>query len=144
MSATPNRISEVSPLLTCSNNGIFMIMPALMGGFDNWFVPLMIGSPDMAFPRMNNLSFWLLVSSFILLLLSVFAGEGRGILRAFVSQGLKVMSTRKNVGLCILSDALGIIEKPSVSRLGFNIGPCINAGGRIGEASLGARLLSTF
>ncbi|QKX02081.1 single-stranded-DNA-specific exonuclease RecJ [Wolbachia endosymbiont of Dirofilaria (Dirofilaria) immitis] len=66
-----------------------------------------------------------------------------GLNRAFVSQGLKVMSTRKNVGLRILSDALGIIEKPSVSRLGFNIGPCINAGGRIGEASLGARLLST-
>lgn len=63
--------------------------------------------------------------------------------RAFVAQGLKVMSARKNVGLRILFDALGILEKPSVSRLGFGIGPCINAGGRIGEASLGARLLST-
>ncbi|MDG7055166.1 MAG: single-stranded-DNA-specific exonuclease RecJ [Wolbachia endosymbiont of Menacanthus eurysternus] len=66
-----------------------------------------------------------------------------GLNRAFVSQGLKVMSARKNVGLRVLFDALGILEKPSVSRLGFNIGPCINAGGRIGEASLGARLLST-
>ncbi|MCA4774697.1 single-stranded-DNA-specific exonuclease RecJ [Wolbachia endosymbiont of Mansonella ozzardi] len=65
-----------------------------------------------------------------------------GLNRAFVSQGLKVMSARKNVGLRVLFDALGILEKPSVSRLGFNVGPCINAGGRIGEASLGARLLS--
>ncbi|MGL9732532.1 MAG: single-stranded-DNA-specific exonuclease RecJ [Wolbachia sp.] len=66
-----------------------------------------------------------------------------GLNRAFVSQGLKVMSKRKKIGLRVLFDALGILEKPSVSRLSFNIGPCINAGGRIGEASLGAKLLST-
>ena len=66
-----------------------------------------------------------------------------GVNRALVRQGLTVMRQRRNVGLRALGDVAGLEEAPGVYHLGFILGPRVNAGGRVGEASLGARLLTT-
>jgi single-stranded-DNA-specific exonuclease len=66
-----------------------------------------------------------------------------GVNRAFVTQGLKVMAGRRNVGITALSDVGRVAEAPGTYHAGFIIGPRVNAGGRVGEAGLGTRLLST-
>ncbi len=57
----------------------FVVIPALFGGFGNYFMPLMIGSPDMAFPRMNNLSYWLFAAGSSLAVLSLLVPGGNGL-----------------------------------------------------------------
>ena len=66
-----------------------------------------------------------------------------GLNRAFVAQGLKVMAKRQNVGMSALIDASRLTRAPACSDLGFALGPRINAGGRVGESTLGVRLLTT-
>lgn len=67
----------------------------------------------------------------------------RGLNRAFVAQGLKVMAGRRNIGLAALIEASRLNRAPVCSDLGFALGPRINAGGRVGKSDLGVRLLTT-
>jgi single-stranded-DNA-specific exonuclease len=66
-----------------------------------------------------------------------------GLNRALVAQGLKVMARRENIGMAALIDASRLSRPPSCSDLGFALGPRINAGGRVGESTLGVRLLTS-
>ena len=63
--------------------------------------------------------------------------------RAFVTQGLRVMAARQNVGLAALAEAARLVKAPTCRDLGFALGPRINAGGRVGKSDLGVRLLTS-
>ncbi len=67
----------------------------------------------------------------------------RGLNRAFVAQGLKIMARRDNAGLAALIDVSRLTRSPTCSDLGFALGPRINAAGRVGDSGLGVRLLTT-
>jgi len=67
----------------------------------------------------------------------------KGLNRAFVTQGLRIMSGRQNVGLNALAEAARLVKPPSCRDLGFALGPRINAGGRVGKSDLGVRLLTS-
>ncbi|KKC25760.1 single-stranded-DNA-specific exonuclease RecJ [Sphingomonas sp. SRS2] len=67
----------------------------------------------------------------------------RGLNRAFVAQGLKIMAGRRNIGIAALIEASRLDRAPTCTDLGFALGPRINAGGRVGKSDLGVRLLTT-
>src|SRR2546430_1132973 len=66
----------------------------------------------------------------------------RGLTRAFVAQGFRMRAARKNFGVCALAEEGRLVKRPSWRDLGFALGPRINAGGRVGQADLGVRLLT--
>jgi single-stranded-DNA-specific exonuclease len=66
----------------------------------------------------------------------------KGLNRAYVTQGLRIMAARQNIGLAALAEAARLVKPPSCRDLGFALGPRINAGGRVGKSDLGVRLLT--
>ncbi len=131
----PNRLDDTSGLGTLAAVGVsFLLAVALNRGLRDagWYAQGRHQEPDLL--QLLDLVALGTVCDVVRL---------EGLNRAFVSQGLRVMARRNNTGLAALADAARITEKPSEYHAGYILGPRVNAGGRVGEASLGARLLST-
>lgn len=129
----PNRLDESSPLTNLCAAGLgFVFLVALQRHLkqNRWFESRL--EPDL----MQYLDLVALGTVCDVMLLT-------GLNRAFVAQGLKVMARRGNPGLRCLADIAGVDDIPSAYHLGFLLGPRINAGGRVGRAEYGSRLLST-
>ncbi|WP_075553149.1 single-stranded-DNA-specific exonuclease RecJ [Candidatus Paracaedibacter symbiosus] len=130
----PNRIDETSPLGTlCAAALSFVFLVALHRALRNegWFREGK-KEPDLR----SYLDLVALGTVCDVMPLT-------GLNRAFVTQGLKILHHRANLGLKALADIAGIDESPSAYHLGFMLGPRINAGGRVGKANFGTRLLSS-
>lgn len=131
----PNRLDDDSDLGTLAAVGVaFCLCVAAQRALrdDGWFEAGGRSAPDL----MNWLDIVALGTVCDVVPL-------KGLNRAFVTQGLKVMAKRGNPGITALADVARMDDAPGVYHAGFLIGPRINAGGRVGRSDLGARILST-
>jgi len=129
----PNRLDEDSPHRHLAAVGVsFLLAVGLNRALrdEGWFTPR--PAPDLM--RWLDLVALGTVCDVVPLI---------GVNRALVAQGLKVMARRGNPGLAALADVAGLHERPDSTHLGYLLGPRVNAGGRVGEAGLGARLMTT-
>ncbi|MET4701934.1 single-stranded-DNA-specific exonuclease [Constrictibacter sp. MBR-5] len=131
----PNRLDEMPGLGHLAAVGVAFLLAVAVNRLlrdDGWFAERATGAPD--------LMQWL---DLVALGTLCDVAPLTGLNRAFVAQGLKIMGARRNAGLSALADVARLNGLPSADQLGFFLGPRINAGGRVGQADLGARLLTT-
>lgn len=131
----PNRIDETSPHRQLAAVGVaFLLVVALNRALraSGYYKRMNIAEP--------NLLGWL---DIVALGTVADVVPLTGLNRALVAQGLKVLAKRANAGMRALADVARIDEAPEAYHLGFIMGPRVNAGGRVGECELGARLLAT-
>ncbi len=131
----PNRLDDDSPLGVLAAVGVvFMFLVALNRGLRsaNWFAQHGVDEP--------NLLQWL---DLVALGTICDVVPLTGVNRVLTAQGLKVMSRQRNAGLRALADVASLKTDPGPYHVGFVLGPRVNAGGRVGEASAGATLLAT-
>lgn len=129
----PNRQDDISGQgMLCAAGVVFLVLVAVMRELRRRGFYTSVREPD-------------LLASLDLVALATVADVVPlvGLNRAYVKKGLAVMRARENVGLTALADVAGLTTPPTPYHLGFILGPRINAGGRIGNAALGATLLST-
>jgi len=131
----PNRLDEASPHRQLAAVGVaFLLVVAVNQRLrdSGWFAKRSLSPPDLLQ--------WL---DLVALGTICDVVPLTGVNRALVAQGLKVMARRRNVGLTALADVAGMDSAPGTYHAGFVLGPRVNAGGRVGRADYGARLLAT-
>jgi single-stranded-DNA-specific exonuclease len=138
----PNRADETSACTNLAAVGVvFLLLVALNKGFRDSG----LGIREVQSPIPNTQSLPNLLSMLDRVALGTVCDVMplTGLNRTFVTQGLKVLAKRNNIGLAALADVARLDELPSTYHLGFLLGPRINAGGRVGESGLGVELLTT-